>query len=100
MRILMLLVASLILCNASSGYAAGDYRGDERCPPPSDWSRYSEPYEPLDHQYDYPTFDKADWPGWACSYQREDGVIVQYGDTRTPQEQWFSVWRNANNSKD
>lgn len=100
MGLIMLIVASLILCNAPSAYAAGDYRGDERCPPPSDWSRYSEPYEPLDHQNDYPTFHKADWPGWACSYQREDGVIVQYGDSRTPQEQWLSVWGNANDTED
>ena len=98
MKIIMLLLACLMLCLPSSLIAAGDYRGDERCPPPKDWSSYSEPYEPLDHQHDYPTFAKADWPGWSCSYQREDGVIVQYGDSRTPQEQWLSVWGNAYNN--
>jgi hypothetical protein len=95
MKSIILLVACLIVCTTSPGFAAGDYRGDERCPPPSDWSNYSDPYEPLDHKYDYPTFAKADWPGWACSYQREDGRIVQYGDSRTPQEQWLAVWGNS-----
>ena len=100
MRIITLLVACLIMCSDSPGFAGGDYRGDERCPPPSDWSNYSEPYEPLDHKNDYPTFAKADWPGWSCSYQREDGVIVQYGDSRTPQQQWLSVWGAANDNGD
>jgi hypothetical protein len=94
----LLFIACLLLCNASSGQAAGDYRGDERCPPPSDWSQYSPPYEPLDHQSEYPVFAKADQQGWSCSYQREDGVIVQYGDIRTPQEQWLSVWGSADNT--
>ena len=93
-----LLTACLILCTVSTGYAAGDYRGDERCPLPQDRSKYSEPYEPLDHPNEYPTFHKADWPGWSCSYQREDGVIVQYGDSRTPQEQWRALW--GSNSSD
>ncbi len=95
MRRVILVVACLIVCSLSSVYAAGDYRGDERCPPPKDWSKYSEPYDPLNHQYEYPTFAKADRPGWFCSYQREDGVIVQYGDARTPQEQWLAIWGNA-----
>lgn len=83
-----------LLALASTVYADGDYKGDERCPPPKDWSRYSEPYFPRDHPGDYPTFYKADRPGWSCSYQREDGVIVQYGDSRTPQEQWLAVFGN------
>jgi hypothetical protein len=88
----LLVMVSMLLAFATFAQAAGDYRGDERCPLPTDWSKYSEPYEPLDHPGDYPTFYKADWPGWSCSYQREDGVIVQYGDSRTPQEQWQGVW--------
>ena len=89
-------LVTTIVCGAAltagTALAAGDYRGDARCPLPSDWSSYSEPYEPLEHPRDYPTFPKADKPGWSCSYQREDGVIVQYGDSRTPQEQWRAVW--------
>ena len=69
------------------------YVGDERCPPPKDDGTYSAPYKALDHQYDYPTFSGADKPGWSCSYQREDGVIVQYGDSRTPQQQWLAIWK-------
>lgn len=67
------------------------YSGDERCPPPSDDGRYSAPYNALDHRQEYPTFSGADKPGWSCSYQREDGVIIQYGDSRTPQQQWMDV---------
>lgn len=85
-------LAVVLIASASLAYADGDYRGDERCPPPKDWSKYSEPYYPRDHPLEYPTFYKADWPGWSCSYQREDGVIVQYGDSRTPQEQWLAVF--------
>jgi hypothetical protein len=91
MKNIIMLIFCLLLVVTEWAEAAGDYRGDERCPPPQDWSNYSEPYEPLDHPDDYPTFFKADVPGWACSYQREDGAIVQYGDSRTPQEQWLSV---------
>ena len=68
------------------------YSGDERCPPPRDDGTYSAPYNPLDHRQDYPTFYGADKPGWSCSYSREDGVIVQYGDSRTPQQQWLATW--------
>jgi hypothetical protein len=68
------------------------YSGDERCPPPSDDGRYSAPYNALDHGHEYPTFSGSDKPGWSCSYQREDGVIIQYGDNRTPQQQWIDVW--------
>jgi len=68
------------------------YSGDERCLPPSDDGWYSAPYNALDHRQEYPTFFGADKPGWSCSYQREDGVIIQYGDSRTPQQQWMDVW--------
>lgn len=78
---------------ASLAVADGDYRGDVRCPLPQDWSRYSEPYFPGNHPTEYPTFPTADLPGWSCSYQREDGVIVQYGDSRTPREQWMEFFR-------
>lgn len=91
------MVNCLLLGFASLANAAGDYRGDQRCPLPQDWSDYSEPYEPMDHPNEYPTFPKADKPGWACSYQREDGVIVQYGDRRTPQQQWLAFWGGNNN---
>lgn len=75
------------------------YSGDERCPPPLDDGRYSAPYNALEHPHDYPDFADADKPGWSCSYRREDGIIVQYGDSRTPQQQWQSVWgdRGVNN---
>ncbi|MGB4600508.1 MAG: hypothetical protein WBI04_11130 [Trichlorobacter sp.] len=92
MKSKMLMIIALLALTISTAAAAGDYRGDERCPKPADWSRYSEPYNPLEHPNDYPTFYKSDWPGWSCSYQREDGVIVQYGDSRTPQQQWQDTW--------
>lgn len=87
-----IILALLLLISAGLAWADGDYRGDERCPRPTDWSNYSEPYYPREHPHDYPTFYKADKPGWSCSYQREDGVVVQYGDSRTPQEQWLAVF--------
>lgn len=93
----IMLIGCLLLSVQAWADAAGDYRGDERCPPPQDWSSYSEPYEPLAHPNEYPTFYKADWPGWACSYQRNDGVIIQYGDSRSPQEQWLAVWGGSDN---
>lgn len=73
------------------------YRGDERCPPPRDDGTYSAPYNALDHRLEYPTFEGADKPGWSCSYQREDGVTVQYGDSRTPQQQWLAAWGTNSN---
>jgi hypothetical protein len=91
-----IVIAVTMLIFASSAHADGNYRGDEHCPPPKDWSKYSEPYFPLDHPTEYPTFYKADWPGWSCSYQREDGAIVQYGDSRTPQQQWLAVYGDIN----
>lgn len=91
MKTVALLLVSLLL-GVAGAEAAGDYRGDERCPPPKDWSSYSEPYDPQDHPYEFPTFPKADWPGWSCSYQREDGVVVQFGDSRSPQKQWLDTF--------
>lgn len=72
------------------------YVGDGQCPPPKDDGRYSAPYKAIEHPNDYPTFVGADKPGWSCSYLREDGVIVQYGDSRTPQQQWLGIWGNSN----
>jgi len=90
----MKIVTVMLLLWAPWACAAGEYRGDERCPRPKEWTNYSEPYFPQDHPNEYPAFYKADWPGWSCSYQREDGVIVQYGDSRTPQEQWLAIFGN------
>ena len=73
------------------------YTGDERCPPPKDDGTYSAPYNVQDYPPDYPTFPGADKHGWSCSYSREDGVIVQYGDSRTPQQQWLAVYGDNDN---
>lgn len=76
------------------------YTGDAHCKPPQDDGRYSAPYNALDHRQEYPTFSGADKPGWSCTYNRDDGVIIQYGDSRTPQEQWLALWGdNADDSK-
>lgn len=99
MKTTTLLALMLILGMSSFAYGAGDYRGDERCPLPKDWSKYSEPYQPSEHPTEYPTFYKADWPGWVCTYQRPDGVIVQYGDSRSPQQQWIDTY-NGSSGKD
>jgi hypothetical protein len=72
------------------------YVGDDHCLPPKDDGTYSAPYSAIDHPNDYPVFRGADKPGWSCSYRREDGAVVQYGDSRTPQEQWLAVWGNRN----
>lgn len=87
-------VLFVVLLAATMSHGADNdwYSGDERCPPPKDDGTYSAPYKALDHPLDYPTFSGADKPGWSCSYQRKDGVIVQYGDSRTPQQQWLSLW--------
>jgi len=86
--LLFVILAATEVNSAENGW----YTGDERCPPPKDDGRYSAPYDAKDHPLDYPTFYGADKPGWSCSYQREDGTIVQYGDSRTPQEQWKAIW--------
>lgn len=92
-------VLCAVLVAAPLAHGAGNewYKGDERCPPPKDDGTYSAPYNALDHRQDYPVFEGADKPGWSCSYQREDGVVVQYGDSRTPQQQWLAVWGEKNN---
>ncbi len=92
----VLLLAMLV---ASQVYAADNswYQGDERCPPPKDDGTYSAPYNALDHPHDYPTFAGADQSGWSCSYQREDGTVVQYGDSRSPQQQWLDLWGGNDN---
>lgn len=86
------LAICLILFFSAGAMAAEEYVGDERCPPPKDLQKYAPPYNPRDHPEEYPTFPGADLPGWSCSYQREDGVIVQYGDSRTPQQQWLAIF--------
>ena len=87
----ILFVSSLI---ATQAYCAGIkwYTGDERCPPPKDDGTYSAPYDAKEHPQDYPTFFGADKAGWSCSYEREDGVIIQYGNSQTPQQQWLAIW--------
>jgi len=93
-----LVTGALALLLAGAMPLAGPqwYEGDEHCPPPKDDGTYSAPYRAQDHPGDYPVFAGADKPGWSCSYQRADGVTVQYGDSRTPQEQWLAVWGNNN----
>jgi hypothetical protein len=95
----VLLAMTLVTAQA---YCADNqwYSGDERCPPPKDDGRYSAPYNAADHPREYPTFSGADKPGWSCSYQREDGVIVQYGNSQTPQEQWLSIYGGGGDSTD
>jgi hypothetical protein len=85
----------LLMITAPAVGADNWYQGDDFCPPPKDDGTYSAPYRAVDHPGDYPTFDGADKPGWSCSYQREDGVIVQFGDSRTPQEQWLAIWGDS-----
>ena len=87
-------VLFVVMLAATQSLDAGNkwYTGDERCPPPKNDGKYSAPYSALDHPHEYPAFSDADKPGWSCSYQREDGVIVQYGDSRTPQQQWRAIW--------
>jgi hypothetical protein len=89
--LVVLLIATEVQCADGTWYT-----GDERCPPPKDDGKYSAPYNALDHPREYPVFLGADQPGWSCSYQREDGVIVQYGDSRTPQQQWLALWGDTN----
>jgi hypothetical protein len=89
-----------IILAATQNHSADNkwYSGDEHCPPPKDNGTYSVPYNAMDHQQEYPTFSGADKPGWSCSYQKEDGVIVQYGDSRTPQQQWLAIWGYNNDN--
>ena len=91
--VLVIVMAAMLAGPQQQG--DGWYTGDERCPPPQDDGTYSVPYNAVDHPYDYPVFEGADRKGWSCSWQREDGVIVQYGNSQTPQEQWLAVWGGA-----
>ena len=99
MKTVMMLIMAMVLAGTALGAEKPWYTGDQRCPPPRDDGTYCDPYNALEHPNDYPTFVGADKPGWSCSYQREDGVIVQFGDSRTPQEQWLAVW-GGNGSTD
>jgi hypothetical protein len=100
MRNMTAILCALIFAASQAYGADGEwYAGDERCPPPPDDGTYSAPYNALDHPRDYPTFDGADKPGWSCSYQREDGVIIQYGNSMTPQQQWQAVWSGGGDSE-
>lgn len=91
----LIALALTVVAAGTTPQSAGKwYVGDKHCPPPKDDGRYSAPYNARDHQYDFPRFEGADKPGWSCSYQREDGVVVQFGDSRTPQEQWLGIWGN------
>ncbi len=92
---MVLLILTLVV---SEGNCAVEnwYKGDDRCPAPVNDGTFSAPYDAKDHPHDYPTFQGADKPGWSCSYQRADGVMVQFGDSRTPQQQWMAIWGGAN----
>jgi len=96
--VMVLLAMMLAAAQTQTSDSAGWYSGDERCPPPRNDGTYSAPYNALDHRHEYPTFPGADKAGWSCSYKREDGVIVQYGDGRTPQQQWLAIWGDQNNN--
>ncbi|GAW67525.1 hypothetical protein GPEL0_01r3391 [Geoanaerobacter pelophilus] len=97
-----MVMALTVLCCGASPVCAGQrwYTGDARCVPPRDDGTYSAPYDPLEHPGEFPTFPGADKPGWFCSYQREDGVIVQFGNSQTPQQQWLAVWSSGANDLD
>ncbi|GAB4300238.1 MAG: hypothetical protein Fur0034_12730 [Desulfuromonadia bacterium] len=88
------LLSLFLVAHLASSSVAEWYKGDDRCPPPPRDGRYAPPYRAEDHPTDPPTFPEADLPGWSCSYLREDGTIVQYGDSRTPREQWLAIWGN------
>lgn len=98
MKTVMTIIILLVLSTSAGAIDSPWYTGDEKCSPPENNGKYSPPYNPLDHPNDYPTFPDADKAGWSCSYQRSDGVIVQHGDSRTPREQWLSVWGRNNDS--
>jgi hypothetical protein len=95
MRTGVFVIFALILAATEVRGADGAwYAGDDRCVPPDNDGTYSAPYNALEHRLEYPIFFDADKPGWSCSYQKEDGGIIQYGDSRTPQQQWLAVWGN------
>ncbi|MBC8019030.1 MAG: hypothetical protein H7X83_11000 [Verrucomicrobia bacterium] len=97
MRVILSVMFAAVLA-ATQVYSADNswYTGDKRCPPPKDDGKYSAAYDAKDHPHEYPTFNGADQSGWSCSYSREDGVIVQFGDSRTPQQQWMDLWGGGN----
>lgn len=98
MRVVLSILITLAL--AATQVLGADktwFTGDERCPPPKDDGKYSAPYDAKDHPGEFPTFNGADKAGWSCSYQREDGVIVQFGDGRSPQLQWMALWGGGAN---
>ncbi len=93
MKVVLSLVSAAVL--AATPLCAEEtkgYAGDEVCTPPKDATAYAAPYDARDHPNEYPTFPGADKPGWSCSYLRPDGVYVQYGDSRTPQQQWSALY--------
>lgn len=92
MKLILSLLVSLVITGSQANSAGKWYIGDDRCPPPRDDGSFSAPYNPLDHANEYPVFAGADKPGWSCSYQNDKGILIQYGDSRTPQEQWRAVW--------
>ena len=96
-KVLAILFAATLAAAQVHGADNEWYTGDEHCPPPKDDGTYSAPYNALDHAHEYPTFSGADKPGWSCSYQTEDGVIVQYGNSLTPQQQWLAIWSDGGN---
>lgn len=89
-------IAAVIIAALAAVMPLDSQLGEGQCLPPKDDGRYSAPYKAIEHPNDYPVFAGADKPGWSCSYQRKDGVIVQSGDSRTPQEQWLSIWGDSN----
>ena len=98
-KVSVLLFAVTLAATQVHGADGKWYAGDEHCPPPKDDGTYSAPYDAKEHPNEYPIFYGADKPGWSCSYQREDGVILQYGDSRTPQQQWRAIWDGGSDNK-
>lgn len=92
MKLLLASLVGLLFIGTQAICADKWYVGDERCPPPKDDGTYSAPYNALEHPHEYPTFAGADKRGWSCSYQNDQGITIQYGDSRTPQEQWRAIW--------
>lgn len=97
---LSILLATTLASTQALGADTNWYTGDERCPPPKDDGTYSAPYDASEHPHEFPTFPDAEKAGWSCSYQREDGVIVQYGDSRTPKEKWLATWGGSDGYSD
>lgn len=96
--ILMSLFVFVLVVSVGNCADESWYKGDNQCPPPANDGTFSAPYDAKAHPHDYPTFQGADKSGWSCSYQRADGVMVQFGDSRTPQQQWMAIWGGANDN--